>query len=195
MPVGVGGSQSGQGTTAPQKIGWHVVSFANGDTAVVRWNGSQFVWGSLHPPASPITGIDWLGTTLDLNSTTFWQNWTKAISGLPGVVSATLMSEIDHGILGLQKQPIIINNQGKVTGGTSGKTGSEAVPQNILGTNVNIPNPLDAISGLFGNFAQLLLRVLEALVGVALIFLGLQALTGTGGQGMPIQTVKRYAHV
>jgi len=190
MPVSTGGSQPGQGTSSPQKVGWHVVSFQNGDVAVVRWNGSQFVWGSLHPPASPITGIDWLGSTLDFGSTTFWQNWTKAISGLPGVVSATLMAEVDHGILGLQKQPIIVNNQGHVTGGTSPKTGSEAVASPNF---PSIPNPLDALSGLFSGWADLLVRVLEALVGVALLFLGLQALTGTGGQGLPIQTVKRYA--
>jgi hypothetical protein len=193
MPVSTGGSQPGQGTSSPQKVGWHLVSFANGDTAIVRWNGSQFVWGSLHPPASQITGIDWLGSTLDFNSPTFWQFFTKAISGLPGLVSATLISEADHGILGLKKQPIIVDNKGKLVGGTSPTTGSEAVPQNVGFGNVNIPNPLDALSGVFSGWGSFLVRVLEALVGVALLFLGLQALTGSGGQGKPIATVRKYA--
>jgi hypothetical protein len=37
------------------------------------------------------------------------------------------------------------------------------------------------------------IRALEALVGIALIALGLQALTGTGSQGNPVQAVRSVA--
>jgi hypothetical protein len=48
------------------------------------------------------------------------------------------------------------------------------------------------INGL-SDWQQLVVRALEALVGVALIFLGLQALTGTGSQGNPVQAVRSAA--
>lgn len=190
MPVsGQGQGSQSQTSTTPNKVGWHLVTFQNGDVAVVRWNGHDFVWGSLHAPASPITGLVWLGSSV---SSFDWANWASAVGSLPGVVSATLIGLVDHGILN-NGQPVLVNNQGKLAGGTSGQTHSEAVPQNLGFGNVNIPNPLNALGGVLSGWADLLVRVLEALVGVALLFLGLQALTGTGGQGQPIKTVKRYA--
>jgi hypothetical protein len=94
---------------------------------------------------------------------------------------------------------------------------SSGTPQQILGGGLLKPLNFDVLSPLgvspsqefqktqpigkavtgfldgLSDWQKLAVRALEALAGFALILLGLQAMTGTGGQGYPIRTVKRYA--
>jgi hypothetical protein len=92
-------------------------------------------------------------------------------------------------------KPIAGSNVMALAGPTSSapfNTGSPLSPNFTHSQAQSIDQTANSFLNLSG-WAQLLVRVLEGLVGVALIFLGLQALTGTGGQGNPVKTVKRYA--
>lgn len=80
--------------------------------------------------------------------------------------------------------------QGKYSGKAFSRlknlSGSQALSHIASQLTPSLPN-------FFGDAVAILVRVLEVLVGVALLFLGLQALTGTGGQGQPLRTVRKYA--
>lgn len=180
--------------------GWYGLNFANGLAALVYWDGKSWQWGSLkRPPSNLPYTVTFLGSDRQKlfgygPAIKRFTTWLGQVAGAKQ--NATLISEIDHGVFGLKGQPVAILPNGKLTWKTSPWTGSEANPVNVIPSpippsagNSHLSNPL---SGLLGDFGGLLVRVLEALVGVALLFLGLQALTGTGGQGQPIRTVKRY---
>lgn len=122
------------GQSTPTKTGWHLVGFQNGDTAIVRWNGHNWVWGSLTAPDSPVSGFTYLGSTVEdvLSSGRF----SQALDGLPTKISTELISAADHGLFGLKGQPVLFDSNANPVG-NSGTTGSEANPVNV------IPSPID----------------------------------------------------
>lgn len=77
----------------------------------------------------------------------------------------------------------------------AGSTAAKSAGSAAAGTTAGklAAGGLAGLLGLTDNWQQLLVRVLEALGGIALLLLGLQALTGTGAEGSPLATVKRYA--
>lgn len=183
------------------KQGWHLVTFQNGATAVVRWNGRNWVWGSLPAPPSPVIGVTYLGSNIQ-DVVAHGTRFSNAIAGLPSKVSTELISALDHGALGLKGQPVLFDSKGDPVGPQSKWTGSEAVPVNVIPSpidpnvgnqgHLSVPNPLDFLS--FLGDISFWIRLMEAIVGAVLIFIGLRALTGQGS-GSPIdaavKTVKR----
>lgn len=139
------GGPSGLTTYEPQasKVGWHLISYANGDAAVVRWTGSNWAWGSLAAPLSAVDSVTYLGASIaDFTQTTAGiGRWTSALANLPGQLDAALTAEIDSGVLGLQGQPVLLDSSGRPAGGSDGAIGSEADPVNI------IPSPIPATAG------------------------------------------------
>lgn len=124
----------------PSLTGWHLLTFQNGDTAVARWNGSNFVWGSLTAPASPITGITYLGKTISDVTSGNSIGLGAALAGLPSQLSTAITTAFDAGNLGTKGQPALWNSAGQPLGNTS-VINSEAVPVNV------IPSPIPPTAG------------------------------------------------
>jgi len=192
MPAQPGGPPvTGPPVTPPPGFagpdGWYLLRYLNGAFAVVYLKSRvwQFTGGNV-PNGTRTATPYFLGTSGSaISNNPAPLNKLLADLHVTGIAQAVIMNFIGENVIG---HSVYVTPSGQSTGFKHGTTGGQA--SDIL---PNIPNPLDALSGLFSGWADLLVRVLEALVGVALLFLGLQALTGTGGQGMPIQTVKRYA--
>lgn len=162
---------------APTKSGWHLIGFANGDVAVVRWDNGAFQWGSITPPASPITGITYLGT----QASGLYAALQPLIRSMSSVAQATVVASLDHGNL-MRGQPLLVDAS-KPASQQSPGTGSEANPTNILpspipatagtGGHIGIPS----LSGIFGD-VHTWIRIGEALLGALLLFLGLRSVVG-----------------
>jgi hypothetical protein len=164
----------------PTKSGWHLLQFANGFVAVVRYDKGAWQWGSQTPPNSNVLSMNYLGSNVQGMSLTL----PKYAGSVGTTIWTTLVSSIDHGWLS-QGQPIVIDQQGETPSDTSptSQAGSEATASNI------IPSP--SISGvqlpdIFAGIWQWLttasnwLRILEYVGGAVLIYLGIKGLTGIG---------------
>ena len=155
--------------TTPTKPGWHLVSFRNGDYAVVRWDQGRWSWGGLKPPSSPITGITWLGSTvqgiLDL--------FPHLSAGFPGIVDNTIAASLDHGNL-MRGQPLLIF--GKLPGSKQQPgQGSEAVPVNV------IPSPIDPSAGTGGHISVPSLSSIFGFLGQLSFWKGIGLVIAGGG--------------
>lgn len=80
---------------------------------------------------------------------------------------------------------------GTAASSTAGATSGGAASKLLSSTGGKVAGAgLAGILGLTGGWQQLLVRALEALAGIALLLLGLQALTGTGSQGNPVKAAR-----
>lgn len=156
------GGPSGLTTYEPtaSKVGWHLITYANGDTAVVRWTGSDWAWGSLAAPLSAVDSVTYLGASIAdfTQNTAGIRRWVNAIGQLPADVQTAMMKEIDVGVLGLQGQPVLVDATGAPTGGSSGSVGSEATPVNIIPSPIpptagNSHLSVPSLTSLFGNLS------------------------------------------
>jgi hypothetical protein len=98
------------------------------------------------------------------------------VTGLVGATPTTSTGNTTQLLIGSEGQPSAWSGKKPVSTTPSGDVQDEG----------------SSLPGL-PDWEQFLVRVLEGLVGVALIFLGLQALTGTGSQGNPVQAVSSAA--
>lgn len=185
---------TGKGGTWAGPDGWYFLHFLDGSVALVFLKNHVWQWSKgAAPPSSAGAPVPFfLGTASDVTSSAGAKHLAGLLKFYANLHQASvIMGAIDAGIGKSAWVP-------KTGSGRGFKFGSDAAPVNnpydIVGHAAAsaASSVWSAVSGLFGNFGALLVRVLEALVGVALLFLGLQALTGTGGQGQPIRTVKRY---
>lgn len=198
MPATPGGPTAAGSPTTPVGYsgpdGWYVLQYLDGSLALVYLKNHvwQFSGGI---PNGTRTATPWYAGPSGSALLQDPSKLTKLFQDLHATAKqdAALVAVIDR--IATSGHSLFVTPGGKTSGVT---LGGDVTSTSILNPNpsghLSIPNPLDALSGLFSEFADLLVRILEALVGVALLFLGLQALTGTGGQGQPIATVKRYAH-
>jgi hypothetical protein len=98
------------------------------------------------------------------------------LTGLIGATPTTSRPDTTQLLIGGQGQPSAFSGHKPVSTTPSG---------DVQSVGANLPSLPD--------WEQLVIRALEGLVGVALIFLGLQALSGTGSQGNPVQAVRGAA--
>lgn len=110
---------------------------------------------------------------------------TAGIAGAGAAADAAAVGAADAAATGAADTAASAGASG-AAGGVAGKFASSTAGK-VAGAG------LAGLLGLTSDWQQILIRALEALAGIALLLLGLQALTGTGGQGSPAATVKRYA--
>lgn len=119
-----------------------------------------------------------------------YYNTQAALHGLPHPFDPSLASTIIQDVLPLAA----IFGAGAASAGAGGATegtGGAGASSFLSSAGGKIAGAgLAGLLGLTSDWQQLLVRALEALAGVALLLLGLQALTGTGSQGNPAAAVR-----
>lgn len=153
--------------------GWHLVTFANGAIAALRWNSAtnEWVWGSQTAPDSDITGVYWLGATIDAigsDTATLWQ----ALNHVSPAAALAVVASLDNGTLSLG-QPVLwqTDKTGAVTG-TSNVPGNEANPTNI------VPSPTISTPSIFSSLA--VFGTLAFWKGIGLVLAGVLVLVFAG---------------
>lgn len=160
----------------PTKSGWHLLQFADGSAAVVRFDNGAWQWGSQTAPTSNVTGMSYLGS----NVTNLSLNLPKYANNLGGSIWPTLLSSIDHGFLS-KGQPIVVNSQGQVPSSGDSPTSQQGSEATSAGINVSVPGA-NIAAGIWQwlTTASNWVRILEYVGGAVLIYMGIRALTGIG---------------
>jgi hypothetical protein len=160
--------------------------YKQGVWLVVLRNGATGIMDRSHLPTAPGTRYYWLGTTSGEASSKLPQAIANMGLGVSAIPDATLIASAFKGkILGIT--------------GDWGAPGKQKVQPFQPPSTTPAPTypgaqyPKGPSLGL-GDIEQFAIQVLEGLVGVALIFLGLQALTGQGS-GSPVDAVKKVGGV
>ena len=152
----------------PQKNGWHLLQYVNGDVAVVQYENGAWQWGSQVQPAGDVFAMNYLASDVTGLSLALPQY----AATLGSTVWATLLSSIDHGFLS-NGQPISVNSSGQTLSEPANpvsQQGSEAVASNI------IPSPnLGSLLGSLG-YLGVWIGVLILLGGAALILIAVRQL-------------------
>lgn len=178
----------GGGLPKPTKTGWHLVTFKNGDAALVRWTGKHWAWGSVkHPRVSTITGFSYLAPHYtDLSSAKGSAELQNAIRHLPAKQAAELAGLIDIGVTGQKGQPSLVHKTGQ-TSKASFAPGGDATAIN------QIPSPISPNASLpsLGSLGGVAVRVLEAVGAVLLLVIGLRVLAGGDAPTVQIAKVAR----
>lgn len=148
-----------KGEVNPSQDGWHLLTFTNGDTAIVQFENGNWKWGNVSAPAADVTSLTFLGTTYD-DIASNWAGWGKAMKAVTANISnsaqveRSLIAEVDHGqtVLG---HPVLINGSAIPAGGTSSQTGGasggDATP---VDPGTPAEPTLPSIGSLFGVFAN-----------------------------------------
>ncbi len=115
-------------------------------------------------------------------------NQQAALKGLPEPFNPSLASTIIQDVLPLAV--IAATIPATTASGASTATGTGATGATTSTALKAAGAGLTGALSISDSWQQLLVRALEALVGIALLLLGLQALTGTGAQGNPIRAAR-----
>src|SRR5581483_97992 len=170
---------------------------ANWDAAI-RQTGAVGLY-ELGPPGSEsaiIGGGTDLGTLIKqaetrgsaiLTHTPSSAEWDPAFTILAGGLGAVVSGAVRAAAAGADAA-----STGGTTAGTTATSGAvsgatSAAAKALAGAG------LTGLLGVTDSWQQLAIRVLEGLAGIALLLLGLQALTGQGAQGNPIKAAKGLA--
>jgi hypothetical protein len=191
-------------TVGPYKTGvWLIAkggqgAVVDGSNLPMEGSGFQYYWlGSTQQQAMPRIwdALTKLGVHTGLNSPTqVYDAVGNAFGGKVGTVQTApggILGAIQGALQGGSFFTGPISLEGAAAGGAAtagaGATVGEAATAGLAAGG------LAGLLGASSDMEKLLIRGLEALVGIALLILGLQALTGTGSQGNPVAAVRGAA--